>query len=103
MQFKSRQLSSGKWGIYSEGRLLATVVSKAMCETVLANLATGRRDMPKKDSTRLYKAHKLRREILAEETSPHTERLADRELSAELQAKAAEVEAQRNGAEVRAQ
>lgn len=95
MKFYSEQLASGKWGIYSsDKRLLATVVSEAMCELVLANLATGRRDVPDDDANQLYKAHKLRREVLAEETSPQSERLADRQLSEELKVMAAEVEAQ---------
>jgi len=46
MAFFSRQISSNKWGIYSDLGLLATVSCKNVCETVMANLENGRRDVP---------------------------------------------------------
>lgn len=54
MTFISKQLSSGKWGIYNDSDLLATVSSRAICETVIANLTSGRRDLPKEDANALY-------------------------------------------------
>lgn len=52
--FTSKQLASGKWGIYSDSRLLATVASQDTCETVMANLSSGRKDAPANDVDALY-------------------------------------------------
>lgn len=60
MKLSSQQLPSGKWGIYSDTELLATVNSQAICETIMANLATGRRDAPFDDVNALYQVPELR-------------------------------------------
>ncbi|MEL6816658.1 MAG: hypothetical protein AAFP03_17905, partial [Cyanobacteria bacterium J06598_3] len=59
MKLSSRQLPCGKWGIYSDTGLLATVNSQAICETIMANSATGRRDAPFDDANALYQVPEL--------------------------------------------
>ncbi|MFK8181856.1 MAG: hypothetical protein AB8B99_00680 [Phormidesmis sp.] len=54
MNFSSEQIAPGKWGIYSGSTLLATVSSEAICKTVMANLANGRKDLPLQDANALY-------------------------------------------------
>jgi hypothetical protein len=58
--FTSQQLASGKWGIYSDSRLLATVNSHEICETVILNLSSGRKDVPANDVDALYQVPLLR-------------------------------------------
>jgi len=65
MGFSSRQISSEKWGIYSETTLLATVSCQATCNTILANLKSGRRDAPTGDLNSLYQAPKLKKRVAA--------------------------------------
>jgi hypothetical protein len=64
MNFSLQQISSDKWGIYSDARLLATVGCKETCETILANLASGRKDAPSNSLSNLYQPY------LASETLP---------------------------------
>lgn len=64
MIFSSKQLPCGKWGIYSDSRLLATVASQNVCQTIFANLASGRRDSPVDDVNALYQAPSLHRSAL---------------------------------------
>ncbi|MEL6157637.1 MAG: hypothetical protein AAFR18_00265 [Cyanobacteria bacterium J06627_32] len=59
MKFSSQQLPSGKWGIYSGPTLLATISCQATCDTIMANLLSGRRDAPPNDTTSLYQAPNL--------------------------------------------
>lgn len=98
MTFLTRQLPSGKWGIYSGDSLLATVGCQSTCETILANLVSGRRDAPIDDVNELYRAPQLRRRGKTEgEISPlppqdtpssqksvSAEKLKDRQLAEEL-------------------
>ncbi|MEL6554723.1 MAG: hypothetical protein AAFQ63_14840 [Cyanobacteria bacterium J06621_11] len=60
MAFFSQQISSEKWGIYSDTGLIATVSCEKTCEIIMANLASGRRDAPNTDLSSLYKAPKLK-------------------------------------------
>ncbi|MEM6449472.1 MAG: hypothetical protein AAF703_04060 [Cyanobacteria bacterium P01_D01_bin.105] len=55
MNFSSEQIAPGKWGIYSASKLLATVSSQTICDTVMANLASGRKDLPVQDVNALYR------------------------------------------------
>ena len=87
MKLFSRQLPSGKWGIYSGDRLLATIGCQATCETIMANLSSGRRDAPVADTNALYQAPKLRSATATSSAVAVSERLADRQLAAELKAK----------------
>ncbi|PZO55435.1 MAG: hypothetical protein DCF15_10470 [Phormidesmis priestleyi] len=64
MNFSTQQLPSGKWGIYSDSRLLATVSCKETCLAILSNLSTGRRDAPINDIHALYKVPVLRHQSL---------------------------------------
>lgn len=80
MAFSKRQLPSQKWGIYSDSRLLATVSSQAVCDTILMNLSSGRKDVPTQGEGALY-------QVLV----PHDTRsnatsatLIDQQLAAEL-------------------
>lgn len=61
MKLSSQQLPSGKWGIYSDTGLLATVESQVICETIMANLVSGRRDAPCDDVNALYQVPELRK------------------------------------------
>lgn len=61
MKLSSQKLPSGKWGIYSNTGLLATVDSQAICETIMANLVSGRRDAPFEDVNALYQVPELRK------------------------------------------
>ena len=54
MNFSAEQISPRKWGIYSNSKLLATVSSEAICKTVMANIASGRRDLPSSDVNAIY-------------------------------------------------
>lgn len=54
MKFSTQQLSSGKWGIYSDARLLATVTNQETCEIILSNLSNGQKEVPAGDSSALY-------------------------------------------------
>lgn len=63
MKFSTKQLPSGKWGIYSDSGLLATVDNQSICETIMANLSSGRRDVPINDTNELYQLPRLRREL----------------------------------------
>lgn len=60
MNFSTQQLPSGKWGIYSDSRLLATVSCQKTCQTIFSNLLTGRRDAPCNDANALYQLPGLR-------------------------------------------
>ncbi|MGD1899295.1 MAG: hypothetical protein ACFB16_20400 [Phormidesmis sp.] len=60
MAFSSRQISPDKWGIYSEASLIATVSCKQTCETIMANLANGRRDAPASELNELYQVPQLK-------------------------------------------
>ena len=54
MDYFSKQLPSGKWGIYHSNTLLATISCQTICKTILANLASGRKDAPTNDVNALY-------------------------------------------------
>jgi hypothetical protein len=56
MNFSLQQISSDKWGIYSDARLLATVGCKETCEIILSNLANGRKDVPNTHVNSLYQS-----------------------------------------------
>jgi hypothetical protein len=58
--FTAQQLASGKWGIYSGARLLATVGSQEICQTVMLNLSSGRKDVPANDVDALYQVPLLK-------------------------------------------
>ncbi|MEO0771159.1 MAG: hypothetical protein AAFY72_17340 [Cyanobacteria bacterium J06649_4] len=65
MEYSSQQLPSGKWGIYHHDEqhtttLLATISCEAICQTILANLANGRKDAPVDDINELYQVPILR-------------------------------------------
>lgn len=62
MRFFSKQVSPDKWGIYSEDGLLATVCCQKTCDTIIANLKTGRRDVPKSELNELYRVPKLQKQ-----------------------------------------
>ena len=62
MRFFSQQISPDKWGIYSEDGLLATVSCQKTCDTIIANLKTGRRDIPKSELNELYRVPKLQKQ-----------------------------------------
>jgi len=61
MSFFSQQISPEKWGIYNETGLLATVSCQATCSTILANLKSGRRDVPTTELNSLYRVPKLKK------------------------------------------
>lgn len=61
MSFFSQQISPNKWGIYSETGLLATVSCQATCNTIIANLKSGRRDVPAGELNSLYQVPKLQK------------------------------------------
>ena len=61
MRFFTQQVSPGKWGSYSEAGLLATVSCQSTCDTIIANLKSGRRDVPKGALNSLYQVPKLQK------------------------------------------
>ena len=40
MQYSAKQLPNGRWGIYSELRLLATIGCKKTCDEIISYLTT---------------------------------------------------------------
>lgn len=59
MSFTYKQVSEGRWGIYSGSKLLATVSDRATCETILANFSSGRRDVPTQSPQKTYQATEI--------------------------------------------
>ncbi|MEO1387415.1 MAG: hypothetical protein AAFV85_08585 [Cyanobacteria bacterium J06634_6] len=64
MAIYAQQLPSGKWGLYSkvedQPKLIATVACKTTCATIMANLKSGRRDIPDSDTHQLYQLPQLK-------------------------------------------
>lgn len=59
MSFTYKQVSEGRWGIFSGSKLLATVSDRATCETILANFSSGRRDVPAHTPDKIYQADQI--------------------------------------------
>lgn len=91
MTFSTRQVSPDKWGIYSGSRLLATTESEVICETILANLSSGRRDSPAGDVDALYQVPVFRNlgkdpEAVSSQGGSANASLNDQQLANELSA-----------------
>ena len=78
MRFSSQQISPEKWGIYGEAGLLATVSCQAACDTIIANLKNGRRDVPTGEINSLYQVPKLQKKANPS-TAPSTGRRSNRQ------------------------
>ncbi len=87
MTFSTQQISARKWGIYSGSRLLATVGSWQTCETILANLSSGRRDTPSPDTDRLYQVPASKNTEAEHKTEGENTHPSDQQIAAELNAK----------------
>lgn len=67
MKFYSQQFPDGRWGIYQELQLMATVGSVEACEEILSCLRSSQKKTPKRIDVLAGEADILDRQALSEQ------------------------------------